>query len=144
MATERADLPSVAYWRGARQPQRFYIAFCLLRSSVQDSLLGLKEQSSANLNWSATCSYYGLVHAGRLLTFIALGDYPMSHADLRRLLGTTARQPTRRRQARDGFPFDCFDALLLRPTPVAWRMHSSRHLASSVAIRSSAKRWSST
>lgn len=106
MATDRASLASVAYWRGERQPQRFYIAFCLLMSSIQDALLGLKEEESANLNWSATCSYYALVHAGRLLTFIGLGDYPTSHADLRRLVGRTTRQQRPRAQRGDGFPFD--------------------------------------
>jgi len=55
-------------------------------SSVQDLILGQKEQESNNLNWSATCSYYALVHGGRLVCFLGLGDYPMQHAELRNLL----------------------------------------------------------
>lgn len=117
MPTDRVNLPSVAYWRGGRQPQRFYVAFCLLMSSIQDSLLGLKEQGSANLNWSATCSYYALVHAGRLLTFIALGDYPKSHAELRRVVGITGQHPRRRPRARDGFPFDWLRGFSVEASP---------------------------
>jgi hypothetical protein len=106
MVTDRVNLPSVVYWRGQRQPQRFYVALCLLMSSIQDFLLGHKERRSANLNWSATCSYYSLVHAGRLLAFIALGDYPTSHAELRRLFGRSSHQARRRLPGRDGYPFD--------------------------------------
>ncbi|MBA3256711.1 MAG: hypothetical protein H0T64_08685 [Pyrinomonadaceae bacterium] len=99
----RRILPSLEYWRAApeRLPQRFYIAFCLLMSSVQDLILGQKEQESNNLNWSATCSYYALVHGGRLVCFLGLGDYPMQHAELRNLL--SGRQA---RQRRDVYPFD--------------------------------------
>lgn len=70
-------------------------------SSVQDLILGQKERESNNLNWSATCSYYSLVHGGRLLCFLALGDYPKQHAELRDLL--SGRQ---QRQRRDVYPFD--------------------------------------
>lgn len=106
MAVDRQDLASIAYWKGERQPQRCYVAFCLLMSAIQDAFLGLKEKKSANLNWSATCSYYSLVHAGRLVTFLALGDYPTSHAKLRDLLDSAPRRRERRPQARNGFPFD--------------------------------------
>jgi len=68
-------------------------------SSIQDALLGLKERNSGNLNWAATCSYYSLVHGGRLLSFLALGDYPTSHAILRNLM---AGSPDKRK----GPPFD--------------------------------------
>jgi hypothetical protein len=117
MATDRLSLSSVRYWTGERQPQRFYIAFCLLMSSIQDCLLGSKEQRSANLNWSTTCSYYSLVHAGRLLTFVALGDYPTQHAGLRQLLGTTGTQPGRRPQSRDGYPFDWLRRFTIESSP---------------------------
>jgi hypothetical protein len=80
----RSNLPSLEYWRvhPDRLPQRFYIGFCLLMSSVQDFILGQKEQKSRNLNWSATCSFYSLVHGGRLLSFLGLGDYPRQHSEL--------------------------------------------------------------
>ena len=99
----RSNLPSVEYWRAVpeRLPQRFYIAFCLLMSSVQDLILGQKERESNNLNWSATCFYYSLVHGGRLLCFLALGDYPTKHADLRKLLSGRLQ-----RLRSDVYPFD--------------------------------------
>jgi hypothetical protein len=106
MATDRLNLASIAYWRSNQQPQRFYVALCLFMSSIQDSFLGHKELRARNLNWSATCSYYSLVHAGRLLAFIALGDYPMKHADLRRLLGTVEQRGKQRPHSQDGYPFD--------------------------------------
>jgi hypothetical protein len=86
-------------------------------SIIQDSLLGLKEQSSANLNWSSTCSYYALVHAGRLLTFMSLGDFPTSHVGLRWLIGITERPPRRLPRARDGFPFDWLRGFIVEASP---------------------------
>jgi len=72
-------------------------------SGLQDSLIGRKERSGENLNWSAPCSYYSLVHVGRLVSFLALGDYPTSHAELRKLMSGSADR--HRRQPSD-FPFD--------------------------------------
>jgi hypothetical protein len=117
MPTLRRDLASVQYWREGpeRAAQRFYIAFCLLMSSAQDSVLGLKERAQSNHNWSATCSYYSMVHAGRLLCFLALGDYPMQHARLRDVF---SREPVRggNRGARDrGYPFDWLASFTGRP-----------------------------
>lgn len=105
---EREKLASLSYWRSPteRPPQRFYVAFCLLTSSIQDRLLGLKEQKDNNLNWSATCSYYSLVHAARLLSFLALGDFPTSHGVLRRLLLEEAGGARNRPPPHDGYPFD--------------------------------------
>jgi len=87
VAEEIRNLVSLGYWRAPpeRVPQRFYVAFCLLMSSLQDAILGQKERQWHNLNWSATCSYYSLVHGGRLLCFLALGNYPQSHIELRRI-----------------------------------------------------------
>lgn len=101
-------MPSLDYWRTfpERVPQRFYVAFCLLMSSVQDSILGQKERQSNNLNWSATCSYYSLVHAGRLLCFLALGDYPMQHNRLRDIFSGRQQAYRNRPSAHDGYPFD--------------------------------------
>ncbi len=93
MPTDRNTLAPLDYWKASRQPQRFYIAFCLLMSSIQDWALGRKEAESQNFNWSATCSYYSLVHAGRLLSFLALGDFPTRHFELGEMLkpGAQAR-----------------------------------------------------
>jgi len=84
----RDDFPPIVFWRSepGRIAQHFYISFCLLMSSIQDTFLGLLQRERNNLNWSATCSYYGLVHAGRLLTFIPAGDFPTAHSRLRKLL----------------------------------------------------------
>lgn len=73
-------------------------------SGIQDSLIGRKERSGENLNWSATCSYYSLVHVGRLVSFLALGDYPTSHAELRKLMSGSANRS--RRPPSSDFPFD--------------------------------------
>lgn len=81
----RNELPSLLYWQQSPQyiAQRFYVAFCLFVSSVQDTFLGLRERDRQNLNWSTTCSYYGMVHSGRLLAFLALGNFPESHEELK-------------------------------------------------------------
>lgn len=106
MPDDRNHLASLEYWRTPEQrvPQRFYMAFCLLMSSIQDWILGLKERESQNRNWSATCSYYSLVHGGRLLCFLALGDYPKSHGQLRDLMSARTRKD--RQAYSDGYPFD--------------------------------------
>jgi hypothetical protein len=75
-------------------------------SSAQDSILGHKERASNNLNWSATCSYYSLVHAGRLLCFLALGDFPTSHATLRHVLSSRPQGRANPRGRQHGYPFD--------------------------------------
>lgn len=108
MQIDRNELASVTYWRSSQETrsQRFYVAFCLLTSSIQDLMLGLKERDDHNLNWSATCSYYSLVHAGRLLTFLALGDFPTSHSSLRRLLAEERHDGHSRPLPDDGYPFD--------------------------------------
>lgn len=78
---------ALLYWEQSDEHriQRYYIALCLLMASIQDALLGQVERKFRNLNWSATVSYYSLVHAGRLLVFIAAGDYPTRHVSLRDL-----------------------------------------------------------
>jgi hypothetical protein len=89
-----------------RVAQRFYIAFCLLMASVQDSMLGLREKESRNHNWSATCSYYSMVHVGRLLCFLAFGDYPTSHKRLRGVFSSVPAQQANRAPLTDAYPFD--------------------------------------
>src|SRR5947209_2957867 len=76
------------HWRRspAHVAQRFYVAFCLFMSSVQDAFLGLMDRERNNRNWAATCAYYALVHGGRLLTFLALGDFPRRHKTLQAIL----------------------------------------------------------
>lgn len=84
---EQQGPPSLRYWDADddRRIQRYYIALCLLMAAIQDALLGKVERRFKNLNWSATVSYYSLVHSGRLVAFVALGDYPTQHGQLRQL-----------------------------------------------------------
>jgi hypothetical protein len=79
---------SLRYWQEnqERTLQMSDVALCLLMAAIQDAVLGEVNRRFRNLNWSATISYYSLVHSGRLVVFSALGDYPMSHDSLRRLL----------------------------------------------------------
>lgn len=108
MCQEREHLAPLEHRRRPpeRVPQRFYVAVCLFMSSIQDWLLGLKEKQTNNLNWSATCSYYSLVHGGRLLCFLAFDDYPTQHQELRQLLGGTLQESRRRSGGNDGYPFN--------------------------------------
>ncbi len=78
------EWPSYRYWRQSDDERKraWYIGFCLMMSSVQDRLTGLALQESGNLNWATTAFYYSTVHAGRLLCFAAMGDYPTSHSQL--------------------------------------------------------------
>lgn len=123
MPINLSDLRSISYWRDGQEPQRFYIAFCLFFSAIQDWALGQKELRLHNLNWSATCSYYSLVHAGRLLTFLALGDFPTQHLELRKLLfASDERGSDNVRPGTDGYPFDwlrkfCGARLVRGPAP---------------------------
>jgi hypothetical protein len=116
MTVQRQELASVRYWQDPPEhtAQRFYIAFCLLMASVQDSILGLKERASDNHNWSAMCSYYSLVHAGRLLSFLALGDYPTHHAVLPNVFRFCADRPANPDRNPSRFPFDWLDRFAAR------------------------------
>jgi hypothetical protein len=102
--------------------------------------LGLMERERDNLNWSATCSYYSLVHGGRLISFLALGDFPRQHERLRSLFSSGRPDVAPRRERfDDGFPFNWlrdFSRLLDRrvsPEPLA-ATHSDRELPLRQAI----------
>ena len=108
MAFDRDNLVSLRYWSSEeeRKPQRFYVALCLLMSSMQDFFLSLKESEDSNQNWAATCSYYSLVHAGRLLAFLALGDFPKSHSKLRLLMAASHNPRDTAPRLANKYPFD--------------------------------------
>ncbi len=91
----RNDLGSCRYWLDspARQAQRFYIVICLALSSIHDQFFAAEERRRGNYNWSATISYYSIVHAARLLSFQAFGTFPTGHADLASLLAGRFRGP---------------------------------------------------
>ena len=79
--------------------QRFYVALCEFTSALLDyatgtDLLGRKAISPSTwrldgtppdmgrLNWASTCLYYSLVHMGRTVVFLPLGDFPRGHNEL--------------------------------------------------------------
>jgi hypothetical protein len=105
---DRSQLESVLYWSASeeRRAQHFYVAFCLLMSSIQDALLGKRELKGGNLNWSATCSYYSMVHAGRLLFFLPFGDFPTQLDRLRSFLSPEEQPQRNGPRGRNPFPFN--------------------------------------
>ena len=70
--------------------RRFYIALCLLISAASDYAIGLELKDTRKLNWSCTCSYYSMVHSGRLIAYLALGGYPHSHKHLIRIFDSSS------------------------------------------------------
>lgn len=81
------EWPINTYWRESseRVSQHWYVSFCLLMFAVQDYLTGVFLKQSGNINWAVTCHYYSMVHTGRLLSFITVGDFPTRHGALRSL-----------------------------------------------------------
>lgn len=69
--------------------QKFYTAFCILQSAISDYSIACDLRSRNCLNWSATAYYYSMVHASRLICFLAVGDYPMNHQKLASLFSGT-------------------------------------------------------
>jgi len=47
-----------------------------------------------------------MVHAGRLICFLAVGDYPTAHAKLREVFSSDVTQRTSRSGVNPGYPFD--------------------------------------
>jgi hypothetical protein len=84
----RREVSAVRYWRDDAGPpaQRWYIHLCLFAASVHDHFLGQKEAESGNHNWSATMSYYAVVHACRAIVFQCFGDFPRAHNEMAVLL----------------------------------------------------------
>ncbi len=70
-----------------RRVARFwYIAFCLLISSIHDRATGRRLTSEGRKSWAATSSYYSALHCGRLLCFLTVGTYPCGHTELAKFL----------------------------------------------------------
>jgi hypothetical protein len=72
------------FWNqdNAHRDQKFYTAFCILQSALSDYSLGCDLRDRNCLNWSVTAYYYSMVHATRLICFLAIGDFPTSHQKL--------------------------------------------------------------
>ncbi|HEY6271774.1 MAG TPA: hypothetical protein VIX19_07250 [Terriglobales bacterium] len=95
-----------------RRSQRFYVALCEFTSALLDygtgiDLLNRKAiapttfhsdgttAETGRLNWASTCFYYSLVHLGRMLVFLPLGDFHMSHDELARCFSGRQDPPQR-------------------------------------------------
>lgn len=86
--------PVNTYWQESPQrvSEHWYISFCLMASAIQDFLSGSVLRDSGNLNWAVTCRYYSMVHTGRLLSFITVGDFPTQHRSLQDIYDGDAMQ----------------------------------------------------
>ncbi|HHT9133750.1 MAG TPA: hypothetical protein ACFYD2_02510 [Candidatus Avalokitesvara rifleensis] len=65
--------------------QKFYGGFCLLESALGDYAVARDLHRHNKLNWASTTYYYSIVHALRLLCFVAKGDFPTGHTELTNL-----------------------------------------------------------
>lgn len=65
--------------------QKFYAGFCLLESALGDYAVARDLHQHDKLNWASTAYYYSMVHALRLLCFVAKGDFLTGHEKLARL-----------------------------------------------------------
>jgi hypothetical protein len=74
--------------------QKFYTAFCILQSALSDYSLGCDLRNRNCLNWSATAYYYSMVHATRLICFLAVGDFPTNHQKLASLFSSSGKFKT--------------------------------------------------
>ncbi len=86
-------------WRGddpitskQRLGERIYIIACLLWSSLHDTRFA-NELKGRYPNWSAISSYYGMVHALRLIWFVLYGSYPQMHRPIREALCPNGAAP---------------------------------------------------
>ena len=86
---QRNDTDPNKYWERDQKAksQRLYVAFCEFAASFLDygtgrDLLLRGAQNAGRLNWASTAFYYSLVHAGRFLIFVPIGDFPTKHGDL--------------------------------------------------------------
>jgi len=110
--TTRCDVEAVRYWRESprRLAQKWYIQLCLFASSVHDRFLACEEAASGNKNWSATISYYSIMHAYRSLVFQCFGDFPCSHQEM----GLFVAADDRSWDSRDKIRFNWLSNLSLR------------------------------
>lgn len=72
------------FWNrdSAHKDRKFYVAFCLLESTLSDYAIARDLHFHNKLNWACTIYYYSLFHALRLICFIAKGDFPIRHTEL--------------------------------------------------------------
>lgn len=68
------------FWNSEhRIPQKFYTVLSIYISANHDYAVGLQLKENGMLNWSATASYYSMIHSVRMLIFIVEGDFPKMH-----------------------------------------------------------------
>jgi len=74
------------------QDRKFYVAFCMLESTLSNYAVARDLHVHNKLDWACTTYYYSLVHALRLICFMAKGDFPRRHDKLAELFkGETSR-----------------------------------------------------
>lgn len=64
------------------QDKKFYVAFCMLESALSDYAIARDLHLHNKLNWACITYYYSLIHALRLICFMAKGDFPKRHDKL--------------------------------------------------------------
>lgn len=83
------------YWNSPeRQDQKFYVAFCMFSSLLENYISSVRMRNAGLKTWSTVCAYYTAVVNGRLMSFIPCGAFPKNHAPLAEFL-TTGNQPPR-------------------------------------------------
>lgn len=81
------DRVASRFWdqNAAHMDQKFYSGFCILMSACSDYTIGVDLYQERKLNWAATTMYYSLIHSGRLVCFLSIGDFPTGHGQLGQL-----------------------------------------------------------
>lgn len=88
------DTAAERFWRRDQThiDQKFYSGFCILMSACLDYATGIDLYAQRKLNWAATTMYYSMIHSGRLVCLLSVGDFPTGHSQLGQLF---ARGETR-------------------------------------------------
>lgn len=63
-----------------------YTLYCQIVTSLYNFAIAKELQIQNKLSWSAVAYYYSLLHIGRGLCFMGIGDFPIMHEKLRDLL----------------------------------------------------------
>lgn len=71
---------------GDEEKQKIYAHFCQLITILHDYAIGKKLFSEKSYSWAITANYYSLMHCGRFICTLGIGQYPTMHAQLHKLL----------------------------------------------------------
>lgn len=72
------------FWRSSdeRLDQKFYAVYSIFSSAILDYAVARHLQRRKIYDWSIAAYYYSILHSTRLLSFIAIGDFPKSHGEM--------------------------------------------------------------